>query len=265
MVRAPGSEHPRALAAPAELEVLEVKGRVLARTPRALRTALDSGSLIHRPAAISVESSRGKVVLAEPGIKLMAEHGARLMWNGSSASNAILLEDGFVLVSARSAVEVHVPRYAVKVTGKIFSVWLDEDRVRTAVIEDSVELQIGDDPPEKYARRRDIIVSGGTASPSLLASRLELSVQDVARRGSGFMVRGRTTPRAILLYRGEKITERIRVRSSGSFSAVIPDSDPRFLAAFDGSGRRAFVDVPSPTVDDFMEVAFGDGAHSTSP
>lgn len=257
---------PAPLPVGAQLEVVYVKGRVFAQTPRGPREQIDTGSVVHRPAVVGVESLRGKAVLGGPGFKLFAEHGARVSLSGLPASNALVLEDGFVLISARAPVVVHVPRHDVKVSGTTFSVWMNDDRMRTAVIEDSVELQLGGKPPKKYARRREIIVSGGTSSSSLLPSRVELFIEEVDRRSNGgFVVRGRTSPRAIVLYRGEKGVQRVRVRNNGGFTAYISAPNPRSLAAYDGSGRWAILDVPSPTVEDYMEVVFGNGARVARP
>ena len=59
--------------------------------------------------------------------------------------------------------------------------------------------------------------------------------------------------------------QRIRVRNNGGFTAYISAPNPRLLAAYDGSGRWAILDVPSPTVEDYMEVVFGNGARATNP
>ena len=246
------------------LQVLQVRGRVVAHTPE-FRTTVGKGASIVRPAVLSVESSQGRAVLGQAEMKMLVEHGARVLLNASPSSNAFVLEAGFLLISSESEVVVHVPRHTVKVTGKTFSVWVDEAQVRAAVIEDSIDLQVGTEASKRYARRRDIIVSGGVVSFALLPPRIELSIEDVVRRAHGFAVRGQTDPRAIVLYRGEEAVERVPVRSTGAFTAVLPIPDPRSLAAYDGSGRWAVLDVPSPSIEDFMHVTFGEKNYSTKP
>ncbi len=216
------------------------RGTVLAR-PTSLRTGPESRVRVTFRGATLEARERSAVSVSAPGPVL-----------------SVLVESGLAMVATGGApITVRAPSHQLAAQGKAMGMMVLPERAGVAVLDGEVELSYRGARPSLFAAGRQIDVSEGEITPSVLEPRLVIEEDRTAGGGGGGgRFAGRTAPAAsVWVNRGGTYT-RVPITFAGLFTVDLagPRPAPGELVAYDAAGRRAEVGLPSSTIDEVLAV-----------
>jgi hypothetical protein len=249
-------------AAQSRVVIESVKGQCKVLTPSGQwRLARDSETL-ERPTGVRAEGPEASITVYHAGVRVIAQHDARVMIGQSAGSIAVEVDAGQAVIhSSAGRIRVMVPAAQATITGDAFGLWARKDETRIAVLDG----EIGVDTPSlstKFAAGREVLLNSQGASPSVLAPQLKMESQRIDRAGVRYMVSAKTSPNAVVMVRRNGRYEEVPVSAYGAFTAAIDGPRPQDgeLVAYDAAGRRAQLDRASETLDRVLATISKGGA-----
>jgi hypothetical protein len=215
------------------------RGTVLAR-PTSLRTGPESRVRVLFRGATLEARERSAVSVSAPGPVL-----------------SVLVESGLALVATGGApITARAPTHQLSVQGKALGLMVLPERAGVAVLDGEAELSYRGARPTLFAAGRQIDVSEGEITPSVLEPRLVIEEDRTAGGSRGSRFAGRTAPAAAVWLNRGGTYSRVPISFAGLFAVDLsgPRPAPGELVAYDAAGRRAELGLPSSTIEEVLAV-----------
>ena len=240
---------------PPRLQVGAVSGSARALTIEGNWRGLGAGTALARPTGIETSGVDGRVDVSHGPTTVRISREARVHFNATGKALKLYLEQGRVVIRRPAGqISTMVPGASLTVSGQSYGVWVRPDRTVIAVLEGELTLT-RQGKETTYAAGREIVVSAASTTYGVFPPRLAVFLERKERAGSGYAVRGKTSPNAQVMVLSGGSYEEVPITVSGVFETRIADADPapKELIVFDAAGRQAEVGKPSQASGEAVE------------
>lgn len=251
-----GDGPPPQQASSARVEVEAVRGAARVLGSSGEWRPLREGQTLERPAIIRADGADSSVTVAAEGMRLLAQHDARVVIAHAGGNIVVEVAAGQVSVHAGGTpARVMVPGAQASLSGGTFGLWVKRDQLVVAAVEGEVSLE-SPKMSAKLPAGREVVLTAEGATPSSMPTVLKIETQRIDRSGGHYLLSGKTAPTAQVVVRQSGRFLDVIVSPTGNFTAQIDSAHPgeNELFAYDAAGRRATADQASESIEAFAAV-----------